>query len=224
MPPPRTDEELIADVLRRRAEGAPPGPSLGELVERWRRPACFVVRRIQASYGRGAPDDELEVYQEAVRKLVERGLDQFRGLDANDPTRKSSLKTFFLRIVKHLAIDRYRARNEELARETPGEDVPETSLGEIAQAMSLARRSEERNDATELYWAAFHRLEREHPNEATMWKLYHHEGVEDHAECAAKLSISVVNSYKRLSRAQAYLKLYLLDLLPGAGPSGAHHE
>ncbi|MEO7330693.1 MAG: RNA polymerase subunit sigma-70 [Minicystis sp.] len=224
MPPPRTDEELVEEVLRHRAAGTPPGPVLGELCERWRRAACFVVRRIQASYGRGAQDDELEVYQEAVRKLVEKGLEQFRGEDENEPGRQASLRVFFLRIVKHQAIDRYRAKTEELAREKAGEEAPEVSLGEAAQAMAQARAREERNEATELYWAAYERLEIEHPNEASVWKLYHHEGADDHAECAAALSISVVNSYKRLSRAQAYLKLYLLDLQAGLRRIGAHHE
>ncbi|MFO0762369.1 MAG: hypothetical protein U0359_38370 [Byssovorax sp.] len=227
MPPPRTDEELIAEVLRRRAEGAPTGPVLGELCARWQRPACFVARRVRSSYGRGSPDDELEIYQEAVRKLIERGLDQFRGESADEagtPARVTSLKVFFLRIVKHLAIDRYRAKSEELSHEPAGEDAPEAAPAEIAQAVSHARRVEERNEATELYWAAFDRLQKEHPNEASVWKLYHHEGAEDHAECAEKLKISVVNSYKRLSRAQAYLKLYLLDLLPGESPRGASHE
>jgi len=36
--------------------------------------------------------------------------------------------------------------------------------------------------------------------------------VEDHEECARLLNITVANSYKRVSRAQAYLKLYLLEL------------
>lgn len=224
MLPIRPDEELVAELLRHRAQGNLPGPLLGELVERWRRPACFVVRRIQASYGRGAPDDELEVYQEAVRKLVERGLDQFRGLDENEPGRQASLRVFFLRIVKHLAIDRYRAKTEELALSPQDDDAPEVGPGEVSVSLAQARHREERNDATELYWAAYQRLEAEHPNEASVWKLYHHEGAEDHAECAAKLSISVTNSYKRLSRAQAYLKLYLLDLQAGVRPSGALHE
>ncbi len=224
MLPIRTDEELVAELRAQRAAGNPSARLLGELCERWRRPACFVVRRIQASYGRGAPDDELEVYQEAVRKLIEKGLDQFRGEDENEPGRQASLRVFFLRIVKHQAIDRYRAKSEELSREKAGEDAPEVSFGEAAQSMALARAREERNDATELYWAAYERLEAEHPNEATVWRLYHHDGADDHAECAAKLSISLANSYKRLSRAQAYLKLYLLDLQAGVRPGTAHHE
>ncbi|RYZ36882.1 MAG: RNA polymerase subunit sigma-70, partial [Myxococcaceae bacterium] len=75
-----------------------------------------------------------------------------------------------------------------------------------------ARRREERAEAQELYWAAYARLQQEHPKEASAWELYHHEDVEDHEECARRLDISVVNSYKRVSRAQAYLRLYLLEL------------
>jgi RNA polymerase sigma-70 factor (ECF subfamily) len=230
----RSDAELLAEVLRRRAHGVDPGAALGELCERWRRPACFVVRRIQASYGRGSPDDELELFQDAVRKLLERGLDQYRGDDpppaaaaerlaamraeqalapVEPPASPVQLRTFFLRIVKHQAIDHYRARREELAPARPeGEEAPEAAPAEIAHAVELRRRVEEREDASAIYWAAFAALERDHPNEAEVWRLYHHEGIEDHAECAARLSISVVNSYKRLSRAQAYLKLYAIEL------------
>ena len=35
--------------------------------------------------------------------------------------------------------------------------------------------------------------------------------MDDHNEVARVLGITVVNSYKRVSRAQAYLKLYLLE-------------
>ncbi len=48
MLPIRTDEELVAELLAQRAAGNPSARLLGELCERWRRPACFVVRRIQA--------------------------------------------------------------------------------------------------------------------------------------------------------------------------------
>ena len=83
---------------------------------------------------------------------------------------------------------------------------------EVARAVEAGKRREERAEAQELYWSAFARLQQEHPKEASAWELYHHEDVEDHEECARRLNISVVNSYKRVSRAQAYLKLYLLDL------------
>jgi RNA polymerase sigma-70 factor (ECF subfamily) len=36
--------------------------------------------------------------------------------------------------------------------------------------------------------------------------------VEDHEECARRLEITVANSYKRVSRAQAWLKLYLREM------------
>lgn len=224
------DDELFAEVLRLRQRGQPVGAALGELCERWRKPACFIVRRIQSSYSRGSPDDELEIFQEAVRKLIDKGLDQYRGVSEELPGKSASPKTFFLRIVKHLTIDLYRREREELSGgPRDGEDAPEASPEEIAQASHKARRATEEADAAELYWAAFARLKREHPNEASAWELYHHEDVEDHDECARRLHISVANSYKRVSRAQAYLKLYLLDLgaLPRSGPrslDGAREE
>jgi RNA polymerase sigma-70 factor, ECF subfamily len=188
------------------------GAALGELCERWRKPACFVVRRIQQSYRRGTPDDELELFQEAVRKLIDRGLDQYRGLSEQMPGKSASPKTFFLRIVKHLAIDHYRQQREDLATEGD-EDRPEATPGEIDQASHHARRAADKEDASEVYWAAFQRLGVEHPNEAAAWELYHHQDVEDHNECARILKITVANSYKRVSRAQAYMKLYLLELM-----------
>ncbi len=210
------DEALFADVLGRRAAGASPqeyGAALGELCERWRKPACFVIRRIQQSYRKGGPDDELELFQDGVRKLLDRGLDQYRGLSDRMPGKAASPRTFFLRIVKHLAIDHYRAHREELAAAPDAGDAPEAGPGEIEQASTLHRRAGAKADASELYWAAFERLQTEHPNEAAAWDLYHHDDVEDHNECARLLSISVANSYKRVSRAQAYMKLYLLELM-----------
>ena len=59
--------------------------------------------------------------------------------------------------------------------------------------------------------ACGHLLRREHPNEAAAWDLYHHQDVDDHAEVARLMGITVANSYKRVSRAQAWLKLYLLE-------------
>ncbi len=208
-----TDDELFAEVLQRRAGGEAVGAPLGALCERWARPARYVISKIQASYGRGSPADADELYQDAVGKFLDRGLDQFHGVSEQMPGRSASPKTFFLRIVKHVAIDFYRRHREELAPASASpDDVMEETPSEVARAVEGARRREERAEAQELYWAAYARLQQEHPKEASAWELYHHEDVEDHEECARRLDISVVNSYKRVSRAQAYLKLYLLDL------------
>lgn len=208
-----SDEALFEQVLRQRARGEPVDPPLGALCERWRRPSYVVARRVAASYRRGSPDDEPEIFQESVRKLIERGLDQFHGVSEGIPGKQASPKTFFLRIVKHTAIDRYRAQRDLLASPVESEDdAPTDSPPEIAVATTRARRAEERKLATETYWAAFERLREEHPNEAAAWDLYHHQDVEDHEQCAKQLSISVANSYKRVSRAQAYLRRYLLEL------------
>jgi RNA polymerase sigma-70 factor, ECF subfamily len=213
-----TDDELFAEVLRRRAMDQAVGPPLGALCERWARPARYVVSKIQASYGRGSPADADELYQDAVGKFLDRGLDQFRGLSEQVPGRSASPKTFFLRIVKHVAIDFYRRQREELAPAVANpEDAMEESPSEMARAVEVSRRREERSESQELYWRAFERLQGEHPKEAGAWDLYHHQDVEDHAECARRLNISVVNSYKRVSRAQAYLRLYLLDLMREGG-------
>lgn len=209
-----TDDELFAEVLRLRAAGAPGASNaLGVLAERWKRPACYVIRKIQASYARGTPDDEDELFQEAVRRLLEKGLDQYRGKSEMMPGKAASPRTFFLRIVKHLTIDTYRRHREELAH-APADaaDAPEVSLPEAARAAEVAERTEERDEARELYWMAYDRLRREHPNEAEAWDVYHHQDAEDHETCARKLGISVQNSYKRISRAQAHLRLYLLEL------------
>ncbi len=208
-----TDEELFAEVTRRRATGEAVGTPLGALCARWARPARYVISRIQGSYGRGSPADADELFQDAVGKFIDRGLDQFRGVSEQMPGRSASPKTFFLRIVKHVAIDFYRRHREELAPAPASpDDVMEETPSEVARAVEGARRREERAEAQELYWAAYARLQQEHPKEASAWELYHHEDVEDHEECARRLNISVVNSYKRVSRAQAYLRLYLLEL------------
>src|SRR5262249_25191503 len=146
-----SDQELFDKVLRGRVERKEDRAALGELCERWRRPACFVIRRIQASYGQGSPDDEAELFQEAVRKFIHRGLCQYRGVSEQLPGKSASPKTFFLRIVKHVAIDHYRRRREELAAAPDDDDAPEATLHEIAQAVDHGRRSVERADATELY-------------------------------------------------------------------------
>ncbi len=213
-----TDDELFAEVLQRRAGGEAVGAPLGALCERWARPARYVISKIQASYGRGSPADADELYQDAVGKFLDRGLDQFRGVSEQMPGRSASPKTFFLRIVKHVAIDFYRRQREDLAPASSDPDeAMEEPASEVARAVDLSRRSAERSEAQELYWRAFERLQQEHPKEAGAWELYHHQDVEDHEECARRLNISVVNSYKRVSRAQAYLRLYLLDLQQEGG-------
>jgi RNA polymerase sigma-70 factor, ECF subfamily len=208
------DDELFAEVTRRRLAGEDFRAHLGELVERWRDPAYTVVRRVQGSFMRGSPDDQGEVFQEAVGKFIARGLAQFRGISEQVPGKAASPKTFFLRIVKHVAIDRYRRQREELAS-GGGEDSdegPAEAPHDVARAVDVSNRVQQKADASEEYWAAFERLKQEHPNEAAAWDLYHHQDVEDHNECARLLEISVANSYKRVSRAQAYMKLYLLEL------------
>lgn len=210
-----SDNELFDLVTQTRAKGEDVNRPLGELVERWRRPAAVVVRRVQSSYRAGAPDDEQEIFQEAVRKLVERGLDQFRGISEAKPGAAASPKTFFLRIVKHAAIDLYRRNREVLEqgkKDAEGEETVEHTPGEIARATHLADRARERDEATGLYWTAFERLKAEHPNEAAAWDAYHHQDMEDHEACAKHLGITVANSYKRVSRAQAYLRRYLVEL------------
>jgi RNA polymerase sigma-70 factor, ECF subfamily len=206
-----SDDVLFDAVLRRRAQGAHVDPPLGTLLERWRRSAGLVVRRVQATYRRGSAADEAEIFQESARKLVERGLEQYRGVSEGVPGKNASPRTFFLRIVKHTAIDRYR-RERDVLETTSADEALEVSPAEAATATKLARREAERTNANETYWAAFKRLLEEHPNEAAAWELYHHEDVEDHEQCARTLSISVVNSYKRVSRAQAYLRKYVLEL------------
>jgi len=208
-----SDNELFEVVSQKRAKGEDTSRPLGELTLRWRRPAAVVVRRVQSSYRAGSPDDEDEIFQEAVRKLVERGLDQFRGISEAKPGAAASPKTFFLRIVKHAAIDLYRRNRELLERPREGdEEAMEHTPGEIARATHLAVRERERTEATGLYWKAFERLKLEHPNEAAAWDAYHHQDMEDHEACAKHLKITVANSYKRVSRAQAYLRRYLLEL------------
>jgi RNA polymerase sigma-70 factor (ECF subfamily) len=210
---PLTDDQLFGEVLRLRSEGKDFGHPLGQLCERWRTIAYAVVRRIQSSYRRRSADDQAEIYQDAVGKLLARGLDQFRGLSERNPGQAASPRTFFLRIVKHVAIDRYRRQHEELEPAASDDDEFSTPLIERVGAVERARHVEEKAEATELYDKAFERLKHEHPNEAQAWDLYHHKDVEDHEECARQLGITVANSYKRVSRAQAYLKLYLLELV-----------
>lgn len=206
-----TDDDLFAEVVRRRARGEDFRPPLGELVERWREPAYAVVRRVQGSFLKGSPDEQGDVFQDAVGKLVARGLDQFRGVSEQVPGKAASPRTFFLRIVKHVAIDRYRRQREDLHAGGEEDDEHAERPHELARAVEASASAEQAADAREEYWAAFERLQREHPNEASAWDLYHHQDLDDHAECARLLGITVANSYKRVSRAQAYLKLYLLE-------------
>ncbi|HSQ63628.1 MAG TPA: hypothetical protein VLM85_10460 [Polyangiaceae bacterium] len=213
-----SDSELFDLVMQTRAKGQDPSAPLGSLVERWRKAAGVVVRRVQASYRAGSPADEDELYQESVRKLVERGLDQFRGLSEAYPGRAASPKTFFLRIVKHAAIDAYRRQRELLDSARAGnadEEDNRESARQIAHAISLSKRAAERDEAQSLYWSAFERLKKEHPNEAGAWDAYHHQDLEDHEACAKKLGITVANSYKRVSRAQAFMRRYLQELMEG---------
>lgn len=207
-----SDDELFAEIARCRAEGHDFKLPLGQLVARWRDPAHTVVRRVQGAFMRGSPDDADEIFQDAVGKFLARGLDQFRGVSEHMPGKAASPRTFFLRIVKHCAIDRYRRDREDLDSGAPaGEEEREESAPETARAVNAASAKAARDEAQEEYWVAFRRLQREHPNEAGAWDLYHHQDVDDHVECARLLNITVANSYKRVSRAQAYLKLYLLE-------------
>jgi len=207
------DDALFAAILARKAASETVDRPLAVLLSRWRRPALYVIRRIQQSYRRGGDDDQEELFQDAAVKLIERGLDQYRGtaLDASGSARTASARTFFLRIVKHTAIDHYRRHHEELALASSS-DEPETPGHEVQQSVERARREVERDEASETYWRAFERLRAEHPHEAQAWELYHHRDLDDHDAVAKQLGITVVNSYKRISRAQAHLRLYLLEM------------
>lgn len=209
------DDELFAEITRRKAQNLDIKRQLGELVFRWRDAATVVVRRVQGAFMRGSPDDADEIFQDAVAKFMAKGLDQFRGVSEQVPGKAASPRTFFLRIVKHAAIDRYRRMREELDQGPgPGEsddDQPEQPRHEATRAMGESKAREEQKEAGEEYWLAYERLKVEHPNEAAAWDLYHHQDLDDHPEVARLLGISVVNSYKRVSRAQAWLKLYVLE-------------
>lgn len=207
-----TDDELFADITARRADGRDYKKPLGELVFRWRDASATVIRRVQGAFMRGSPDDVDEVFQDAAAKFMSRGIDQFRGVSEKMPGQAASPRTFFLRIVKHCAIDRYRRQREELAEGPRGdEDEREESLAESNRAVAFSNAKAEAQEANEEYWAAYRRLQEEHPNEATAWDLYHHQDLDDHEEVARRLGITVVNSYKRVSRAQAWLKAYVLE-------------
>lgn len=209
-----TDEELFADISRRKAQGQDFKRALGELVFRWRDASTTVIRRVQGAFMRGSPDDADEIFQDAVAKFMAKGLDQFRGVSEQMPGKAASPKTFFLRIVKHCAIDRYRRQREEL---DPGHEVgdegdeAEISMPEANRAVAESKARAEQAEAHGEYWTSWERLKAEHPNEAAAWDLYHHQDVDDHEAVAKALGITVVNSYKRVSRAQAWLKLYILE-------------
>jgi len=209
-----TDEALFADISRRRAEGQDARRQLGELVFRWRAASATVVRQVQGSFMRGSPDEVDELFQEAVAKFMARGIEQFRGVSEQVPGRTASPRTFFLRIVKNCAIDRYRRQREDLEAGTPAgeeDEGPEHTREEASRAAQEARARDEQRDASQEYWAAWARLQEEHPNEAAAWDLYRHQDLDDHQAVAGRLGISVVNSYKRVSRAQAWLKLYVIE-------------
>ena len=217
-----TDDELFAEISKRKSSGLDFKKHLGELVFRWRDPSATVIRRVQGAFMRGSPDDVDEVFQDAVAKFMSRGLDQFRGVSEQMPGKAASPKTFFLRIVKHCAIDRYRRQREDLAqgpRSGEEDDEREEPIHEANRAVVESRAKSEAKEASEEYWAAFKRLQEEHPNEAAAWDLYHHQDVDDHPEVARMLGITVVNSYKRVSRAQAWLKLYILETRGKEDPS-----
>ncbi len=231
------EDALVAEVLARRADGREAGSLVGQLLERWRKPAMYVIRRVQQSYRAGTPDDAEELYQEAAFKLVDRGLAQFKGgrvdegsdteagpssaASGDEPRRVSgaAARVFFLRIVKHTAIDHYRRQREELSRADDADNGLETSAPEVAVAESRARSAASREDAADLYWRAFARLRAEHSGEAEAWEAYHHLDLDDHEACARRLGISIASSYKRISRAQARLRLYLLELADEASPT-----
>lgn len=208
------DDELFADISRRKALGQDYKRPLGELVFRWRDASATVIRRVQGAFMRGSPDDADEIFQDAVAKFMTKGLDQFRGVSEHVPGKVASPKTFFLRIAKHCAIDRYRKQREDLDAGHPtGEDGDEleTSLPDAQRSMAEAKARAEQGEAQAEYWSAWERLKLEHPNEAASWDLYHHQDLDDHEHVARVLGITVVNSYKRVSRAQAWLKLYILE-------------
>ena len=221
------DDALRREVLARRDQGRDGRLYVGALIERWRKPALYVIRRVQQSYRMGSADDAVELFQEAAAKLVERGLAQFRGPSAATADASGAAasapsgaagRVFFLRIVKHTAIDHYRRHHEELAQKPDGaDDAPEVSAPEVAVAEGRARASAAREDAADLYWRAFARLRADHPGEADAWEAYHHLDLDDHEACAKRLGITVASSYKRISRAQARLRLILLELQAAEG-------
>jgi RNA polymerase sigma-70 factor (ECF subfamily) len=204
-----TDDEIFAEILRLRTARESYQPLLAGLFEWWRRPSAAVIRKVQRAYQKGSPADLGDIFQEATLKFVTRGIDQFRGLKS-DGVSKAPVIGFFLRIVNHAAVDYYRRNRERLApKREPG---LEENPAEIDLSLEHARRTSDQDAARELYWTAFTRLEREHPGEAAAWHLYRHESVEDHAECARLMGVSVDASFKRVSRAQAFLRLYVLEL------------
>ncbi len=209
-----TDDELFSDITRRKAGGQDFKRQLGELVFRWRDGSTTVIRRVQGAFMRGSPDDADEIFQDAVAKFMAKGLEQFRGVSELVPGKAASPRTFFLRIVKHCAIDRYRRQREELDPgfvSDEGDEAPEVSAPEAQRAVADAEARAQQVDAHGEYQEAWLRLQREHPNEAAAWDLYHHRDMDDHEAVAESLGITVTNSYKRVSRAQAWLKLYILE-------------
>jgi RNA polymerase sigma-70 factor (ECF subfamily) len=211
---PQTDFELFRTLVAQGGRGARADAPLAELCARWRRPAAVVVTRIQASYGKGVAADVEELFQEALSRLLSRGLSQWHGLSQVRPGDAANPRTFFLRIVKHVAIDHYRRQREELAPPPTSEEEEawEESPASRTRAVRRAEEAHQARSAQAEYRTAFRRLQAEHPKEAEAWDLYHHQDVDDHEACAEQLQISVANSYKRVSRAQAWLRSYVLEL------------
>lgn len=225
------DDELLRLLAALQGDGRSLDAPLEVLRNRWTRPARHVISRVLASYELSGDDTE-DLLQEAFARLLERGLGQFRGASAHALTppgpkaphanasnerasHGQSARAFFLRIAKHQTIDHCRRRKVQRTATGSGPvdergDTEHRSVQD--EAVAVAREEEHRREGGELYWQAMRRLEREHPNEAAAWRLYHHEGMEDHQACADQLGISLANSYKRVSRAQAYLRAYVLEL------------
>jgi RNA polymerase sigma-70 factor (ECF subfamily) len=202
MPSPATDDALLQEIREARATGRPYQAALGELCERWRHAAEHIIRSVQRSYSTGSSADAEDLFQDSVARFTERGLDQLRG---------NAARAFFLRVVKHLAIDHCR-RNRSFVEPTPSPASEEPRDLTAGNAVARHESENRRREAQDIYWGAFRRLETEHPLEAQAWDVYHHRELGDHEACAAELGISVANSYKRVSRAQAHLRLYLLEL------------
>jgi RNA polymerase sigma-70 factor (ECF subfamily) len=208
-----TDDELFAEISKQKAQGQDYQKHLGQLVFRWRDAATTVKRRVQGAFMRDSPDDADEIIQGAVTKFMAKGFDQCRGVSVQIPGKAASPKAFLLRSVKTCAIDRYRRHREAIDDGLWGDDDEELEQPrhEGRKAMAEARAKAEQSDAHEEYWAAWARLKEEQPNETAAWNQYHHQDLDDHAEVARILGITVVNSYERVSRAQAWLKLYVLE-------------
>jgi RNA polymerase sigma-70 factor, ECF subfamily len=211
---PLTDDELFQDIVHRKASGHDHKRQVGELVFRWRAQSHGIIGKVQRAFMKGSPDDLDEIFQQAVVKFIDRGIGQFHGKSAEFPGQSTPPRAFFLRIVKHAAIDLYRRESSEVEpahNAEDGEEIDE-NLALVQRAEHLARAHSDQRSASEEYWAAWKRLQKEHPNEAAVWDLYHHQELDNHAEVASILGITVPNSHKRCSRAQAWLKLAVIEM------------